>query len=164
MPRDLVKDQSWVKPGYLVSTDLTKISLERVHKFLTSAYWSKDISLECVEKSIKNSLPFGLYCDRTETIELIGFARVVSDYSTFAYLCDVFIIEEWRGRGLSKWLLECVFSHPELQGLRRFCLGTKDAHGLYLPFGFTPVKQPQNWLEIKKDSPYTQIALGDPSR
>jgi GNAT superfamily N-acetyltransferase len=122
------------KDEYLVSTNSSLLNVELIHDYLSrQSYWAKDIPLEVVEKSISNSLCFGLYHDQQQ----IGFARLVTDKATFAYLADVFVLEEYRGKGLSKWVMEVIQSHPELQGLRRWMLGTRDAHGLYEQFGWT---------------------------
>jgi GNAT superfamily N-acetyltransferase len=118
--------------------------VEAVHRFLAASYWAKGIPPETVQRSIENSLSFGLY--RGE--EQAGFARVITDKATFAYLCDVFVLEEFRGRGLGKWLIEAVSRHPDLQGLRRWVLATLDAHGLYQQFGFTPLGRPDRFMEI----------------
>jgi GNAT superfamily N-acetyltransferase len=137
----------WEKDDFEVSTDPALLDVDRIHAFLASSYWSTGIPLEIVRTSIENSLCFGLY--RSSDKRQLGFARVISDYATFAYLGDVYVEAEWRGKGLSKWLMSCIVSHPNLQGLRRFCLGTRDAHGLYRQFGFEVAKQPENWMEIK---------------
>ena len=128
---------------YRISTDKTKLDISVICKFLSTSYWANKRSLETVKKSIENSLSFGIYFHQ----EQIGFCRVVTDFATFAYLADVFILENHRGKGLSKWLLECVIKHPGLQGLRRWTLATKDAHGLYEQFGFKPLHWPERWLE-----------------
>lgn len=122
------------KDEYQVSTDPSRLSLEMIHGFLSNeSYWAKNIPREVVERSIANSVCFGLYHNQ----EQIGFARVVTDKATFAYLADVFIREAYRGKGLSKWLMEIIQTHPELQGLRRWMLGTRDAHGLYEQSGWS---------------------------
>jgi GNAT superfamily N-acetyltransferase len=110
---------------------------------LTRAYWAKERSREHTERAFANSLVFGVY----EGERQIGFARVVSDYAIFAYLCDVFIHEDYRGRGLSKWLMETIHGHPDLQGLRRWALITSDAHGLYQQFGWSLLANPERWME-----------------
>ncbi|HEV7673800.1 MAG TPA: GNAT family N-acetyltransferase [Candidatus Angelobacter sp.] len=115
-----------------------------VHEFLTNSYWAKGIPLETVRRSIETSIAFGVYHGQRQ----VGFGRIISDCATFAYLADVFILPAYRGRGLSRWLIECVVSHPNLQGLRRWMLATKDAHGLYAEVGFTPIKTPDSWMEI----------------
>jgi GNAT superfamily N-acetyltransferase len=138
--------------GFSISTDKSKLQLERVHRFLSQeAYWCLGIPLEVVRKAISTSLCFGVYA---ESGEQIGFARVVSDQATFAWICDVYIEKEYRGRGISTWLMETLMSHPELQGLRRLCLATKDAHTLYQKFGFVVTQTPGNWLEIKNNDIY----------
>jgi GNAT superfamily N-acetyltransferase len=125
--------------GYLVSTDRARLDLDAIHGFLRTAYWSEGVTRETVERSIRGSMPFGLYApDGAQA----GFARVVSDRAVFAYLGDVFVLEAHRGRGLGVFLIECVVSHPDLQGLRRFHLATADAHGLYARFGFAQHPQP----------------------
>ena len=133
----------WRKDEYLLSTDKSKIDVELVHRFLSHSYWAESIPLEIVQKSIDQSLCFGMY----RNDKLIGFARVISDFATFAYLADVFILPGERGQGLSKWLIGTIMDHPQLQGLRRFTLATKDAHGLYAQFGFTPFDKPERWMQ-----------------
>ncbi len=128
---------------YLVTTDRTNLDLRVIHGFLRGSYWAAGIPFEVVERSIRNSLAFGLFYDE----EQVGFARVVTDRATFAYLADVFVLEGHRGRGLSRWLMEVVLSHPELQGLRRWMLATADAHGLYERYGFAALKTPEIFME-----------------
>lgn len=137
--------------GYSISTDKSKLDLKVIHGFLAASYWAKDIPKEIVQRSVENSLCFGVYFEGKQ----VGFARVISDFATFAYLGDVFILEDHRGKGLSKTLMQEVFSHPHLQGLRRFCLGTRDAHKLYEQFGFYVIKKPELWMEIKKENIYS---------
>ena len=117
---------------YSISTDIRRLDLDVIYEFLSNSYWATGRSLETIIKSIQNSLPFGLY----KLDQQIGFARVVTDYSTFAYIADVFVLPEHRGHGLGVWLMEEVISHPELQGFRRWLLVTRDAHELYRRFGF----------------------------
>jgi N-acetylglutamate synthase-like GNAT family acetyltransferase len=133
----------WRKDDYLVSTDKSKIDIAAVHDFLSKSYWAEGIPFEVVKQSVDNSLCFGLYHQRV----LIGFARVISDFATFAYLADVFILPQERGKGLSKWLMKVIVEHPQLQSLRRFTLPTKDAHSLYTQFGFTPFDKPERWMQ-----------------
>jgi GNAT superfamily N-acetyltransferase len=122
------------KGEFLISTDPSLLSIDTIYYFLSNdSYWAKGVPREVVEKSIANSLCFGLYHSNKQ----IGFARLVTDKATFAYLADVFILEEYRGKGLSRWLVETIQAHPELQGLRRWMLGTRDAHGLYEKMGWT---------------------------
>lgn len=133
----------WKLDEYVISTEREKIDLTVVHKFLRESYWAKNIPLETVRRSIENSLCFSLF----ESQKQIGFARIVSDYATFAYLADVFVIEEFRGQGLSKWLMETIVAHPQLQNLRRWLLATRDAHGLYAQFGFTALDAPEVFMQ-----------------
>ena len=127
----------------LVSCDRRKLDLKRIHAFLTRSYWSEGVSRELVERSIEHSIPFGVYAGG----EQVGFARVISDRASYAYLADVYIEQPFRGRGLSKLLMRAVMEHPELQRLRRWILGTRDAHGLYRQFGFTELQRPERWME-----------------
>lgn len=129
---------------YRLSTDRKQIDVAAVHSFLSRSYWAEGISMELVERSITSSLCFALFDGERQ----VGFARVVTDRATFAYLCDVYVLEEWRGRGLGKWLVEEVRAHPDLQGLRRFVLVTKDAHSLYGSLGFQPLANPAGFMEI----------------
>lgn len=124
------------KDDLLISTDPSLIQIESVHNYLTKeSYWAEKIPRTTVERAIENSLCFGVY----RNIEQIGFARVISDKATFAYLADVFILPFEHGKGLGKWLMQVIHEHPELQGLRRWLLTTKDAHGLYEQFGWQPI-------------------------
>lgn len=119
---------------FLVSTNRDLLDVDMIHRYLsTESYWAKGIPREVVEKSIKHAICFGIYHEQQQ----VGFARVVTDQATFAYLADVFVVEAYRGKGLSKWLMEIIHAHPDLQGLRRWLLGTRDAHGLYAQFGWT---------------------------
>jgi GNAT superfamily N-acetyltransferase len=133
-----------------ISTDRERLSLDVIHGFLTSCYWAKGISREVVARSIAHSLCFGIY----EGCAQVGFARVVSDFATMAYLGDVFVLESHRGCGLSKWLLECIVQHPALQRLRRWILLTRDAHELYSQFGFAPLKAPERYMELHRPDVY----------
>jgi GNAT superfamily N-acetyltransferase len=138
---------------FLISTSRERLNLDVVHGFLTNCYWAKGIPRDLVARSIEHSLCFGIY----ESGEVqVGFARVVSDFATVAYLGDVFVLESHRGRGLSKWLMECVVGHPALQDLRRWILLTRDAHGLYSQFGFTPVKSPERYMELHRPKTCTR--------
>lgn len=134
----------WTRGAFAISTDRARLDRGAIHAFLSSAYWARGIPREVVDRSIENSLCFGVY----EARQLVGFARVISDLSTFAYLADVFVLESHRGRGLSKWLMEVIRGHPDLQGLRRWTLATRDAHGLYEQFGFRPLANPDRLMEI----------------
>jgi GNAT superfamily N-acetyltransferase len=135
---------------YTVSTDTARLDIDAIHAYLTRSYWAEGISRDLVARSIDGSLCFGLYDGSRQ----IGFARVITDRATFAYLCDVYVLEERRGLGLGKWLMEAVVSHPALQGLRRFVLVTRDAHGLYAQFGFQPLASPGGYMEIARPGLY----------
>jgi GNAT superfamily N-acetyltransferase len=136
-------NSSWSNGDFEVSTDPSRIDLALVHQLLASSYWAKGIPIETVQCSLQNSLCFGMYFGGQQ----IGFARVVTDRATFAYLADVVVLPAFRGRGLGKWLMKCIFAHAELQGLRRWSLVTRDAHGLYQQFGFGVLKNPERWME-----------------
>ena len=136
--------ESWEYGDYVISTDSSRLDVELIHDFLSkTAYWASGRTLEVVERSIENSLPFGIYKENNQ----VGFARVVTDYATFAWIADVFVLPEHRNQGLSKWLMEVILSHPQLQGFRRWVLATKDAHSLYARFGFIPLHRPERWME-----------------
>jgi GNAT superfamily N-acetyltransferase len=134
----------WARGSLTISTDPARVDRKLVHEILTSSYWAEGIPRDVVDRSIDNSLVFGLY----EGLAQIGFARVITDRSTFAYLSDVFVLDSHRGKGLGKWLMEAVMGHPDLQGLRRWTLATRDAHGLYRQFGFESVAKPDRLMEI----------------
>ena len=141
----IMNDDAFLKKGFLISTDKTLLDIDTIHHFLDKlSYWGKGISSETVKTSIQNSLCFGVYHHQKH----VGFARVITDQATFAYLCDVFIVPDYRKTGLSKWLLQTVRSHPNLQNLRRLVLATADAHGLYEQFGFRQLKNHDCWMEI----------------
>jgi 8-oxo-dGTP pyrophosphatase MutT (NUDIX family)/predicted GNAT family N-acyltransferase len=144
--------REWERDGFVVSTDPRRLDLDAAHRFIHGSYWAKGIPRDVFEKSLRHSLAFGIY--ETATGKQVGLARVITDYATFAYLGDVFIDDAARGRGLGKWLMECILQHPELQSLRRFSLATKDAHSLYAQYGFKPTADPQNWMEIKDSEIY----------
>lgn len=137
---------------FVVTTDPVRLDLHVVHKVLSESYWAKDVPREVVARSVRNSLCFGLFKDKGQ----VGFARVITDYATFAYLADVFILEPYRGRGLGKFLMECIMQHPMLQGLRRWTLATRDAHGLYAQFGFKPLANPDRFMELHNPDVYKQ--------
>jgi GNAT superfamily N-acetyltransferase len=134
----------WRRGDYLITTDPARVDLAVVHGFLTACYWAKGIPLETVRRSVEHSLNFSLYDGERQ----VGFARVITDYATFAYLGDVFVLESHRGRGLSRWLMEVIVAHPELQGLRRWVLLTRDAHRLYEKVGFKPIAAPERYMEL----------------
>jgi GNAT superfamily N-acetyltransferase len=149
----------WKRNGLLISTEPTKLDVDAIHAFLTRAYWCENIPRETVARAVQHSLCFGLFDGDAQ----IGLARVVTDYATFAYLCDVYVLESHRDRGLGKWLIESVMAHPQLQGLRRFNLVTRDAHSLYAQFGFQPLLQPEAHMERHKPDIYKVAAAGEQS-
>lgn len=144
----LIKE--WNKEDYLLSTDKSKLQMDVIHQFLSNSYWAKNIPLALIEKTIAGSLCFGMYNNQRQ----IGFARVITDSATFAYLADVFILEEYRGKKLSIWMMECIMNYEKLQGLRRWMLATSDAHGLYKKFGFTALDEPDKMMQKKINNPY----------
>ena len=140
----------WCRDTFTVTCDPAKLDLALITEFLASSYWAKGIPAATVAKSLEGSLCFAVLDGERQ----IGFARVITDRATIAYVGDVFILPEFRGRGLAKWLMECMVSHPDLQGLRRWVLATRDAHGLYERFGFTPLKRPEVFMERHKPDVY----------
>jgi len=165
---------------FLISTDPGLIDLDLVHGLLRTAYWCRDIPRQTVLRGIEHSLTFGVYDtgvpldeamadgpaapahDPTATVRQVGFARVITDRATFAYLADVFIVDAYRGRGLSAWLVQTILAHPDLQGLRRFCLLTRDAHGLYAKFGFKPMPDASRYMERWDPEVYSRAAGAAP--
>ncbi len=139
---------------FLISTDRARIDLNVVHGFLTNCYWAKGIPRDVVARSIENSLCFGAY--DVEGAQ-VGFARVISDFATYAYVADVFVLESYRGHGLGKALMKCIMQHPALQDLRRWNLSTLDAHELYAQFGFAPPKWPERYMEILRPNIYETV-------
>ncbi|MGI8469527.1 MAG: GNAT family N-acetyltransferase [Pyrinomonadaceae bacterium] len=138
------QNHEWQNGEFTISTDRNRLQIDAIYKFLAKeSYWATARTREQTELAIKNSLPFGVYKGENQ----IGFARVVTDYATFAYLGDVFILKEFRGQGLSKWLMETIVNHPHLQNFRRWILATKDAHTLYEKFGFAALRFPERWME-----------------
>lgn len=142
-----------IKGPFEISTDPLRIDIDAVHAYLTLSYWSEGVPKGVVQRAISNSLCFSLFVDGRQ----IGFARVVTDRATFAYLCDVYVLEEYRGKGLGKWLVEVVQSHPDLQGLRRFMLATRDAHSLYVQFSFQSLNNPEKFMEIARPDIYKKV-------
>lgn len=138
------------KNGFTITTDKSKLSLDTVCAFLSRSHWAANRKRHTVAKSIENSLCYGVFWEDRQ----VAFARIVTDYCTYAYLCDVFVDEEYRGRGLSKWMMECIMSNPDLAELRRFTLATKDAHGLYEQFGFKSLsaEESRRFMSILKDN------------
>ena len=139
----------WRRDEYLISTERSLLDLGIVHGYLKTSYWAAGVPEDVVRRSVENSLCFGVYSGE----EQVGFARVVTDRATFAYLADVFVLEEHRGRGIGKWLVEAVLSHPELRGLRRWMLATRDAHELYRKYGFAELGRPGIFME-RNDASY----------
>jgi len=136
--------EEWRRGEFEISTDLARVDLPTVHAFLTKeTYWSPGVPIDVVRRSLEGSIAFGLYYGG----EQVGFTRVVSDRATFAWICDVFVLDAYRGQGLGKWLMECVMTHPDLQGLRRWMLATRDAHGLYEQSGFTELHDATKFME-----------------
>jgi GNAT superfamily N-acetyltransferase len=140
--------EEWTRGAYVISTDPARLNIVLIHEYLsTSSYWATGRPLEVVRRGIENSLPFGVF----KGTEQAGFARVVTDYATFAWLADVFVLPAFQGQGLGKWLMGLIVDHPRLQGLRRWVLATKDAHGLYAQFGFTELHAPERFMERSED-------------
>jgi GNAT superfamily N-acetyltransferase len=136
--------ESWERGEYLITTERSRLDVPFIHNFLSNeSYWAVGRNIEVVKRTIDNSLCFGIYREA----EQVGFARVVTDFATFAWLADVFVVPEHRRRGLAKWLMEVILAHPELQGFRRWVLATKDAQSLYAQFGFIPLHRPERWME-----------------
>ena len=134
----------WIKGEFLISTDKGKLDIDIIQSFLANdSYWAQTRTLDQTKTAIENSICFGVYHGERQ----IGFARVVSDQATFAYIGDVFVLEAHRGNGLSKWLMQVIIDQPDMQGLRRWLLATRDAHGLYEKYGFTELKHPERWME-----------------
>ena len=134
------------KGSYLITNDKRKLSFRVIHGFISRSYWAAGRKPLKMKKAIKNSICFGLFHEKTQ----IGFARVISDYATFAYLADVFIIQEYRGRGLAKWFMKVIFDFRELKGVTSWLLATSDAHGLYRKFGFCELKEPEKYMQMKR--------------
>lgn len=139
--RDIPRE--WMRDEFVISTDRNRLDLDVVHDYLARSYWAAGMPRDILERAVENSLTFGIYHDDQQ----VGFARAITDLATYAYLSDVFVVEEYRKRGLSKWLMECVLEHPDLQGLRRFALFTRDAQGLYERYGFGPARGTSTYLE-----------------
>ena len=141
---------NWYRNEYSITTDTMKIDIPYIHQFLTQSYWATGIPAEIIKKSIEGSLCFSVYFHEQQ----IGFARFITDKATFGYLADVFIDEAHRGKGLSKWLMEVMLGHPDLQGFRRMMLATRDAHELYRNYGFTELTFPERWMQIHNPDVY----------
>jgi len=136
--------QEYRRDSFTISTDPARLDADAIHAFLTRSYWAEGIPKDIVARALQHALCFGVY----DGVKQIGLARVISDYATYAYLADVYVLEDYRGQGLGKWLMTCVMSHPDLQGLRRWSLATRDAHGLYRQYGFAELARPERWMEI----------------
>ena len=138
------RECEWQRGDYTISTDKNRLDIRIIHDFISNcSYWAQGRQIATMQRALDNSLNFGLYKNNQQ----IGFARVVTDYATFAWIADVFVLPEYRGQGLSKWLMEVILSHPELQGFRRWVLATKDAHSLYERYGFIALRRPERWME-----------------
>ncbi|MBS1912689.1 MAG: GNAT family N-acetyltransferase [Bacteroidetes bacterium] len=147
MPAEFHRDR------FTVSTDPSRLDREAIHAALQESYWAPNRPREVVDRSLENSITFGLYDGNRQ----IGMVRVVTDYATFAWICDVYVLEAYRGQGLGKWLMECVVSYPEMQKMRRWLLATRDAHELYRKYGFNELTAPERWMEMRPaDSPDNQ--------
>jgi GNAT superfamily N-acetyltransferase len=144
--------EEWRRGGFTISTDRAKLDRGAIHEFLAGSYWAKGIPREIVDRSIEGALCFGLY----EEGRQVGFARVITDSATFAYLADVYVLESHRGRGLATWLMECILAHPDLAGLRRWMLVTRDAHPLYRKVGFRELAHPERIMEMTFPGIYGQ--------
>ncbi|MBK9251108.1 MAG: GNAT family N-acetyltransferase [Proteobacteria bacterium] len=140
----------WERDGFTVTADPARIDRAAVHAFLSGCYWAEGIPRATVDRSIDGSLCFALLKGE----EQVGFARVITDRATFAYLGDVHVLDAWRGQGLGRWLMDCVMQHPDLSGLRRWVLVTRDAHALYAPLGFTPLANPAGYMELHRPDVY----------
>ena len=142
---------------FCISSDKHKLDITVIHDYLSKeSYWAKNIPFAIVQRSIEGSYCFGLYVTENSITKQVGFARVVTDCATFGYLADVFVLESYRGKGLSKWLMKTIMDCPDLQGLRRWLLATKDAHGLYLQFGFSALDKPERVMGFKPFDEYPE--------
>jgi GNAT superfamily N-acetyltransferase len=140
-----MNDSAFIKKGYQISTTKSLLNFDVIYQYLNEdSYWANGMPFEKLKMAIENSICFGIYHQNRQA----GFARVVTDKATFAYICDVFVLPDFRGQGLSKWLIQTIVEYPELKGLRRWSLATADAHGLYSQFGFKPINRPDRWMEI----------------
>jgi GNAT superfamily N-acetyltransferase len=144
----------WQRDEYRLSTDPAAVDTDVVHGFLRESYWARGIPLEIVQRSLAHSLNFSLLHAQQQ----VGFARVITDYATFAYVGDVFVLPEHRGQRLATWMMQCVVAHPDLQGLRRWCLATRDAQHVYARVGFQPIATPERWMEIRDPAVYQRAS------
>ena len=143
-------NHDWQRDDYTVSTDPARLQLDVIHGFLAGSYWAAGIPRETVERALRHSLCYGVY----QGDEQVGFGRLVTDFATFAYVADVFIVESHRGRGLAKWMARCMVDTPELKGLRRWLLATRDAHAVYRSVGFETVTDTSRFMQILNRDPY----------
>jgi GNAT superfamily N-acetyltransferase len=148
----------WSRDGYTIAEDPARLDVGAIHAYLTRSYWAQAIPLEIVRRSLQYSVNFCIFHGG----ELAGFGRVITDRATFGYVGDVFVLEPHRGKGLSKFLMECMLAHPELQGFRRWVLITRDAHGLYQKFGFDALAKPDRYMERHTPDVYEKPLGGDP--
>jgi GNAT superfamily N-acetyltransferase len=157
--------REWRREGYAISTDPERLDLDAIHGYLAASYWATGIPRAVLARALDHSLNFGIYqlpaAGGPGAWVQAGFGRVITDYTTFGYLADVFVLEPHRGRGLSKWLMACIDEHPHLKGFRRWVLLTRDAHGLYRQFGYTAVAKPDRYMERHAPDVYRR---GDPPR
>jgi len=149
--------EHWHRGPYLLTTDPDALDINALHAFLRESYWAHGIPLEVLQRSLAHSLSFTLLREH----DFVGFARVVTDYATFAYLADVFVLPAWRGQGLGTWMISCILAHSQLQGLRRWCLVTRDAQPLYARVGFEQTQTPQRWMERLDPQVYARGAQRD---
>jgi GNAT superfamily N-acetyltransferase len=142
---DRMRDEprEWVRGQFVISTDRARLDLDAVHQYISTSYWAAGMPRPVLDRAVEDSLNFGIYDGPRQ----VGFARAITDRATYAYLSDVFVIDGYRGQGLSKWLMECILAHPDLQGLRRFALFTRDAQGLYERYGFAPPRGASTYME-----------------
>jgi GNAT superfamily N-acetyltransferase len=143
---------------FTLSWDPAAQQAERIHAYLTQSYWAEGISLALVKKSLEHSLCFGVFTGG----EQIGLSRVITDRATYMYLCDVYVLEVYRGQGLAGWMMEAILAHPDMQGLRRFSLATRDAHKLYARYGFTPLSKPESMMEMLRPGLYKNKTVPQP--
>jgi GNAT superfamily N-acetyltransferase len=145
-----VSIEQYQRGTYVISTAPERLDARAIHAYLSGSYWAEGIPFEVVERSLRGSLCFGLYAPEGQ----VGLARIITDYATFAYVCDVYVLPHHRGQGLGRWLMECVMGSPQLQGLRRWMLVTREAHGLYQQVGFQPLATPAGVMEIARPGMY----------
>lgn len=148
--------REWNRDEYLVSNDRARLDLGVIHEYLVRSYWAENIPREIVARSLEHSLGYGVYYQDRQ----VAFARVVTDQATFAYVADVFVLEAHRSRGLARWLMRCILETPELQGIRRWLLATRDAHEVYRSVGFLPLAEPARFMEIVRNDLYRNQGFG----